>query len=94
MAWMQQHPSIQLLGRAIRTRREQAGWTQEEFAGRVDFDRAYYSHIERGGINISLLVFFRIAAGLDCQPGELMPDKSALTDLPPPSRTRGRRQSP
>lgn len=90
---MQQHPSIEHLGRAIRARRLQLGWTQEDFAGRIDLDRAYYSHIERGGINISVLVLFRIAAGLDCNPGDLLPEKMALTDLPPPSRTRGRRQT-
>lgn len=89
---MQQHSSIEHLGSAIRARRLQLGWTQEDFAGRIDLDRAYYSHIERGGINISVLVLFRIAAGLDCNPGELLPEKEALTDLPPPSRTRGRRQ--
>ena len=89
---MQQHSSILLLGSAIRARRVQLGWTQEEFSGRVDLDRAYYSHIERGGINVSVLVLFRIAAGLDCDPGELLPRKDALVDLPPPSRTRGRRQ--
>ncbi len=90
---MQQHPSIEQLGRAIRARREQLGWTQEEFAGRIDLDRGYYSHIERGGINISTLVLFRIAVGFDCDPGELLPGKAALVDLPPPSRTRGRRQT-
>lgn len=90
---MQQHSSIEHLGRAIRARRLQLGWTQEDFAGRIDLDRAYYSHIERGGINISVLVLFRIAAGLDCNPGDLLPEKEALTDLPPPSRTRGRRQT-
>lgn len=90
---MQQHSSIEQLGHAIRARRLQRGWTQEDFAGRIDLDRAYYSHIERGGINISVLVLFRIAAGLDCNPGELLPEKEALIDLPPPSRTRGRRQT-
>lgn len=89
---MQQHPSIQQLGRAIRARRKEGGWTQEGFAGHIDLDRAYYSHIERGGINISMLVLFRIAAGFDCDPSELMPSKAALKDLPPPSRSRGRRQ--
>ncbi len=89
---MSQHPSIQQLGQAIRARRLLLGWTQEEFAGRIELDRAYYSHIERGGINISVLVLFRIAAGLDCDPGELLPKKGELVALPPPSRTRGRRQ--
>ncbi len=91
MARMQQHPAVEHVGAAIRERRKAAGWTQEAFAGSIDLDRSYYSHIERGGINISLLVLFRIAAGLRCQPGDLMPQLTALRKLPKPSRSRGRR---
>lgn len=88
-----QHPSIQAVCSIVRERRKAAGWSQEAFAGHINLDRGYYSHIERGSFNISLLVLFRIAAGLGCQPAELMPDLALLIDLPPPSITRGRRQS-
>lgn len=88
-----QHPSIASVGEAIRSRRLAIGLSQEDFAGGIDLDRAYYSHIERGEINISLLVLFRIAAGLKCDPGELLPNVRELKDLPPPSKTRGRKKA-
>lgn len=90
---VKQHPSIQLVCNVIRERRKEAGWSQEAFAGHINLDRGYYSHVERGSFNISLLVLFRIAAGLQCEPAELMPELSHLIELPPPSKTRGRRQS-
>ena len=94
MARMQvQHPSIASVGGAIRSRRLAIGLSQEDFAGGIDLDRAYYSHIERGEINISLLVLFRIAAGLKCDPGELLPGVRSLKELPPPSKTRGRKKA-
>lgn len=86
------HPSILVVGEAIRARRLGAGLSQEDFAGQIDLDRAYYSHIERGEINISLLVLFRIAVGLGCAPSDLMPELNQLKGLPPPSKTRGRRK--
>lgn len=88
-----QHPSIEMVGRSIRTRREALGISQDDFAAKVNVDRAYYSHVERGRYNITLEVLFRIAAGLACPPAELMPELSALTDLPHTSRARGRRMA-
>nr|WP_275949381.1 helix-turn-helix transcriptional regulator [Nevskia ramosa] len=88
-----QHPSIELVGRLIRSRREALGLSQDDFAEKVNVDRAYYSHVERGRYNITLEVLFRISAGLACPPAELMPDLSDLTDLPHTSRARGRRKT-
>lgn len=82
-----------MVGRAIRARREALGISQEDFAERVNVDQAYYGHVERGLYNITLEVLFRIAAGLACPPAELMPDLSALTELPHTSRSRGRRKT-
>ncbi|WP_411888378.1 helix-turn-helix domain-containing protein [Hydrocarboniphaga effusa] len=87
-----QHPSIELVGRLIRSRREAMGVSQDDFAAMVNLDRAYYSHVERGRYNITLEVLFRIAVGLGCTPAELMPEASELTNLPATSRTRGRRK--
>lgn len=89
-----QHPSIEAVGRSIRARREALEISQDDFAATVNMDRAYYGHVERGLYNITLEVLFRIAAGLKCQPGDLLPDLSALTNLPTTSRARGRRKSP
>lgn len=86
-----QHPSIEMVGRQIRARREALGVSQDDFAASVNMDRAYYGHVERGLYNITLEVLFRIAVGLKCTPGELLPDLSALKNLPTTSRARGRR---
>ncbi|ROH86545.1 XRE family transcriptional regulator [Stagnimonas aquatica] len=86
-----QHPSIFSVGRAIRARREGMKISQEDFAAEIGLDRAYYSHVERGKYNITLVVLFRIAAGLRCEPSELMPPLTELVELPPPMRSRGRR---
>ena len=89
----EQHPAVIQVGRLIRERREAMKVSQEEFAADVGLDRAYYSHIERGRFNMTLVVLFRIAAGLKCQPAELMPDLTMLVQLPPPMRTRGGKKS-
>lgn len=86
----EQHPAVVQVGRLIRDRREAMNVSQEDFAAEIGLDRAYYSHIERGRFNLTLVVLFRIAAGLKCQPAELMPDLVMLVELPPPMRTRGR----
>ena len=88
----EQHPSIQAVGRLIRSRREALGVSQDDFAAKVNVDRAYYSHVERGRYNITLEVLFRISVGLGCPPAELMPDPAMLVDLPSTSRARGQRK--
>jgi len=51
-------------GRAIRRVREEQGITQEEAADRCGLHRTYYSGIERGVRNVSLVNIERIAKGL------------------------------
>jgi transcriptional regulator with XRE-family HTH domain len=51
-------------GRAIRRVREEQKITQEEAAERCGLHRTYYSGIERGVRNVSLLNIERIAMGL------------------------------
>ncbi len=58
-------------GRAIRRIREEQGINQEEAAERCGLHRTYYSGIERGVRNISLLNIERVAKGL----------KTGLSDL-------------
>lgn len=87
------HPSIVLVGLKIRAMREAAHLSQDEFAGRIDVDRAYYGHIERGRYNITLEVLFRIAQGLGLDPSELLPTLQQIGDLPAPSKAKGRRKS-
>jgi transcriptional regulator with XRE-family HTH domain len=58
-------------GRAIRRIREEQGINQEEAAERCGLHRTYYSGIERGVRNVSLVNIEKVAKGL----------KMALPDL-------------
>ncbi len=51
-------------GRAIRRIREEQGINQEEAAERCGLHRTYYSGIERGVRNVSLVNIERISKGL------------------------------
>lgn len=51
-------------GRAIRRIREEQGINQEEAAERCGLHRTYYSGIERGVRNVSIVNIGRIAKGL------------------------------
>ena len=51
-------------GRAIRRIREEQGINQEEAAERCGLHRTYYSGIERGVRNVSLVNIERVAKGL------------------------------
>lgn len=52
-------------GKIIKEKRKAMGLSQEEFAYRVKIDRAYYSSIENGKHNLSLLQIKKIADGLN-----------------------------
>jgi transcriptional regulator with XRE-family HTH domain len=58
-------------GRAIRRIREEQEINQEEAAERCGLHRTYYSGIERGVRNISLLNIERVAKGLKTSLPEL-----------------------
>ena len=51
-------------GRAVRRIREEQGINQEEAAERCGLHRTYYSGIERGVRNVSLVNIERVAKGL------------------------------
>lgn len=56
---------LQRLGKALRTRRETAGYSQESYADLIGMHRTYYSAIERGEKNLQLDTLQRICVGLD-----------------------------
>jgi transcriptional regulator with XRE-family HTH domain len=58
-------------GRAIRRIREDQGINQEEAAERCGLHRTYYSGIERGVRNVSLVNIERVAKGLKTSLPEL-----------------------
>ena len=69
---------LALFGQQIRRLREEKEFSQEEFAGLADIDRAYYGGIERGERNVAVLNLMKIADALDVEVGELFPPLSTL----------------
>jgi transcriptional regulator with XRE-family HTH domain len=59
------------LARAIRSRREQRGYTQESAARHIGIDRSYYGAIERGEFNVTLDTLVKIGDGLGASVAEL-----------------------
>lgn len=60
------------LGKALRARREKAGYSQEGFADHIGMHRTYYSAIERGEKNLQLDTLQRVCEGLDCRIWEVL----------------------
>jgi transcriptional regulator with XRE-family HTH domain len=59
------------LGKAIRTRRQSLGLSQEELAAVCGFDRTYISMLERGVRNPSFLNLLKLAGGLQTSVSQL-----------------------
>ena len=55
-------------------RKELTGLSQEEFASRISMDRTYYSSVENGERNISLINIEKIAKGLNITLSQLFID--------------------
>lgn len=62
----------QLLGNAIRSRREEMGISQEDLALECDLHRTYISQLERGQKSPTLRVIFVIAKALKMTPARLV----------------------
>lgn len=60
------------LGKRIRRRRKEIGWSQEELALLAEIDRSYVGGIERGDRNVSFTILCRLCLALRC-------DVAALT---------------
>ena len=60
-----------LLGIAIRTRRQELGWTQEKLADTCGLHWTYVGGIERGERNVSLMNIVAIARALGASIAEL-----------------------
>ncbi len=60
------------IGGNIRTVRKQRGYSQEEFADIVGFSRSYYTEIETGKRNISVLNLTKILKALNVNPNEII----------------------
>jgi transcriptional regulator with XRE-family HTH domain len=60
------------IGDNIRKVRKQRGYSQEEFADIAGFSRSYYTEIETGKRNISVLNLIKIIKTLKVDPNELI----------------------
>ena len=60
------------IGDNIRTARKQRGYSQEEFADIAGFSRSYYTEIETGRRNISIINLIRIIEALNVDPNEII----------------------
>ena len=60
--------------RLRKLRKELTNLSQENFANHIGMDRTYYSSIENGNRNVSLLNILKIAEGLNITIAELFID--------------------
>jgi len=60
------------IGDNIRTIRKRRGYSQEEFADIAGFSRSYYTEIETGKRNVSILNLIKIIEALNVDPKEII----------------------
>lgn len=56
---------IRDIGKRIRQKREERGWSQEQLAIEADIDNSHLGKLERGEGNPTLKLVFRIAQALE-----------------------------
>ncbi|WP_206478112.1 helix-turn-helix domain-containing protein [Halomonas sp. KRD171] len=61
------------LGKNIREKRKERGFSQDAFALAAGIDRSYIGRVERGEVNITVEKLYEIAAVLHCEPASLLP---------------------
>ncbi|MCK6251263.1 helix-turn-helix domain-containing protein [Pseudomonas fragi] len=61
-------------GKALRQRRKEAGFTQEQLALEAEIQRNYVSLIERGINQPTITIIFKLAKALGCTPSALVSD--------------------
>ena len=59
-------------GSAVRSLRQEKGWSQEDLGFEAEMDRTYVSGIERGVRNPTLTTMWRLAKALGVNPSELL----------------------
>lgn len=55
------------IGKRIRQKREERGWSQEQLAIEADIDNSHLGKLERGEGNPTLKLVFRIAQALEIE---------------------------
>lgn len=61
-------------GRAVRRKRIEHGWSQEELAARSDLNRSYVGEIERGAVMPSIGTVYKLSDALRTTLSQLMAD--------------------
>ena len=75
---MEANEILRRLGLVIRRHRERLKLTQEAFADEHDINRTYYSAIERGTQNLSILNLSRIARALNVPLSRFLREAEAI----------------
>ena len=63
-------------GLAIKLRRKALRLTQQQCAFMAGMGQSYWAQIETGKANVNLKTLERIAAALQCRPGELLGERN------------------
>ena len=66
-------PELKLLGKAIRSLREEKGFSQDSFAYEVGLGRSYYGSLERGEINPSFMTLVKVTRALKVEVYDVVP---------------------
>ncbi len=61
---MENRPLLQTISLTIKTLRLGKGLSQEKFAYKIGIDRKYASIIEKGNVNVSILILKKVCDGL------------------------------
>ena len=77
------------MARNLRRLRTERGVSQERLAADAGVDRAYLSEIEREQGNVTVDLMDRLAAVLECQPGEFLAE--AVEGVAPQKLRSGRK---
>ncbi|MFW8589702.1 helix-turn-helix domain-containing protein [Glaciecola sp. 2405UD65-10] len=62
-----------IVGRKIRQKRKENGYSQEALALNAKLDRSYVGRIERGEVNITLETLYQLANTIKCDVRTLLP---------------------
>lgn len=61
------------LGKKLRDRRTDLKLSQDNLALNAEIDRSYIGRIERGEVNVTVEILYKLAPFLNCHPKDLLP---------------------
>jgi transcriptional regulator with XRE-family HTH domain len=64
---------LQEFSEKIRAQRAKKNISQDTLSRLTEIDRSYVGRIDRGEVNITIDMLFKIATALKCQPSALLP---------------------